>query len=91
MTTETATRATSGGFTDRFVVTRKDGKVNIEARYLVLDYTGRDPHAIPAIRAYADSIESENPQMAADLRDALANPDKYPHQNGTLPRGEHGE
>jgi hypothetical protein len=91
MTTETATRATSGGFEDRFTVVRNDGKVNIEARYLVLDYSGRDPHAIPAIKAYADSIESDNPQMAANLRDALENPQNYPHQNGSLPRGPNGQ
>ena len=75
------TRQSTGGFEDRFRVTRTDGKpVRPEARYIVLDYAG-DPHAQKAIEAYADSIEADNPQMAADLRDALINPGKYPKQH----------
>ncbi len=77
-----ATRATIGGFEDRFRVTRTDGQpINPVARYLVIDYSGRDPHAFAAIVAYADSIETDNPQMAADLRDALTSPTKYPAQH----------
>lgn len=71
----------TGGFETRFKVTRTDGKpCRPEARYLVLDYAG-DPHARIAVAAYADSIEAENPQMAADLRDALANPEAWPAQH----------
>lgn len=76
------TRATSGGFEDRFRVTRRDGKpIREGARYIVLDYSGADPHAVSALRAYADSIEADNPQMAADLRAALANPSEWPAQH----------
>jgi hypothetical protein len=75
-------RATTGGFEDRFRVTRTDGKpINPEARYLVLDYSGRDPHAVTAIHAYAESIAPENPQMADDLFDALMNPADWPAQH----------
>ena len=75
------TRATVGGFEDRFRVTRTDGKpCRPEARYLILDYAN-DPHAKVAVNAYADSIENDNPLMAADLRDALVNPDRYPAQH----------
>ncbi|WP_293875611.1 MULTISPECIES: hypothetical protein [unclassified Sphingomonas] len=73
---------TVNGFEDRFCVTRRDGHpISAKARYLVLDYSGRDPHAQKAIAAYAESIEGENPQMAADLRDALVNPERYPAQH----------
>lgn len=74
-------RQNTGGFEARFNVTRTDGKAcRPEARYLVLDYAG-DPHAKAAITAYADSIETDNPAMAADLRQALVTPDKFPAQH----------
>ena len=80
---ENTSRSATGGFEDRFRVTRTDGSpINPAARYLVLDYSGRDPHAKAAIAAYADSIESENSQLAADLRDCLVNPQAYPAQHG---------
>jgi hypothetical protein len=73
---------TQHGFEDRFRVSRVDGQpINPKARYLVLDYSGRDPHAVVAIKAYADSIEAENPAMAADLRAALARPADFPSQH----------
>lgn len=76
------TRATTGGFEDRFCVTRRDGKpIREGARYIVLDYSGADPHAIAALNAYADSIASENPQMADDMIDAIANPIAWPAQH----------
>lgn len=71
-----------GGFEDRFRVTRLDGKpINPLARYFVLDYSGRDPHAIVAINAYVDSIAGDNPAMADDLIAAIANPESYPSQH----------
>ncbi len=76
------TRATAGGFEDRFCVTRRDGKpIREGARYIVLDYSGADPHATFALRAYANSIRSENPQMADDLLAAFANPAAWPAQH----------
>jgi len=77
-----ASRAGSGGFEDRFRVTRTDGKaIDSSRRYLVIAYDGSDRHAASAISAYAASIEAENPQMAADLRDCLVNPQNYPAQH----------
>lgn len=71
-----------GGFEDRFRVTRLDGKpINPKARYLVLDYSGRDPHATFAIRAYADSVRGDNPVMADDLIAALETPENFPAQH----------
>jgi hypothetical protein len=76
------TRATEGGFDDRFRVIRVDGKpIRKGARYIVLDYSGADPHAAFALTAYADSIEADNPQMADDLRAALASPEQWPSQH----------
>jgi hypothetical protein len=81
MTTETTSRYGAGGFEDRFRVTRTDGKsIRDTARYLVLNYA-EDPHAKKAIEAYADSIESENPSMAADMRACIANPTAFPAQH----------
>ena len=78
----TDSRFNQGGFEDRFRVTRTDGKpFNPAARYLVLDYSGRDPHALAAIRAYAESVKDENEVMASDLLDAIENPSSYPAQH----------
>lgn len=81
MTTETTSRYGTGGFEDRFRVTRTDGKaIRDEARYIVLNYA-QDPHAKAALTAYADSIEGENPTMAADVRACLTNPTAFPSQH----------
>jgi len=78
----TDSRFAQGGFEDRFTVTRKDGKPSRpEARYIVLDYSGGDPHALTAIRAYAASVRADNAQMADDLEDAIINPTAYPAQH----------
>jgi hypothetical protein len=82
MTTDTITRANTGGFEDRFRVTRTDGKpIRADRRYIVLAYDGSDPHAVVALKAYADSIRGENETMATDILDALGNPEKYPSQH----------
>lgn len=71
-----------GGFEERFIVVRRDGQpVRPEARYIVLDYSGADQHAIRALNAYADSVESENPQFAEDIRMAIAEPESGPIQH----------
>lgn len=75
------TRQTTGGFEPRFIVRRADGKpCRPEARYIVLDYAG-DPHARVALAEYAVSIEPENPQLAADLLDAMKHPEAWPAQH----------
>ena len=57
-------------FYTKFNVTRKDG-TPAEGPWFVLAF-GRDPHARVALAAYADSVEGELPQLAADLRRELA-------------------
>ncbi|MDC9825662.1 hypothetical protein PRN20_18160 [Devosia sp. ZB163] len=77
-------RYKTGGLEPRFVINRADGKaIDPSRRYsLVLDFSGADPHAIAAANAYADSVEVENPELAADIRAALANPANAPAQHG---------
>lgn len=63
------------GLYNKFKVERLDGKSEPGEKhhgcyYFVLDLD-HDPHAVPAIDAYADSCESEYPYLAADLRDWL--------------------
>jgi hypothetical protein len=61
-------RYVSGGFTPRFLVTRTDGQpCRPGARYMVLDGSGADPHAVMALRVYALSVRGENPQLADDI------------------------
>jgi hypothetical protein len=82
MTTDTATRSNTGGFEDRFRVTRTDGKpINADRRYIVLAYDGSDPEAIGALKHYAQLKRGVNDAMAADILDALENPEKYPAQH----------
>lgn len=56
----------------KFVVTRVEGgqgpgEKHETCRYFVLDLD-HDPHAMPAIRAYAASCEGTLPGLASDLR-----------------------
>lgn len=62
----------SVGLYEKFRVERTDGKSapgekHSGCRYFVLDLD-HDPHAAPALKAYAESCESEYPNLAADLR-----------------------
>jgi hypothetical protein len=59
---------------DRYNVTRTDGRSapgekHEGCAYFVLDLT-HDRYTVPAVRAYADAVRLEHPQLAADL-DAL--------------------
>ena len=59
------------GLYDKFIVHRKDsgdafGGKHENCDYFVLDLS-HDPHAIPALKAYADSCRSEYPLLAGDL------------------------
>lgn len=77
------TRATSGGLEPRFVIERADGKpIDPTRRYsLVLDFSGADPHALVAAKAYADSIRQANVQLADDIEAAISNPAAAPAQH----------
>lgn len=79
---DTTSRFSNGGFSERFAVVRLDGKpTRPTARYIVLDYSGADPHAVVALRAYADSVRKDNPAFANDILDALDNPADAPAQH----------
>jgi hypothetical protein len=60
------------GLYGKFNVSRTDGKSepgeeHYGCEYFVLDLWC-DPHAIPALQAYAESCEHEYPLLARDLR-----------------------
>lgn len=76
-------RYRTGGLEERFIIERIDGQpINTTRRYgMVLDFSGSDPHALVAVKAYADSVRSENPQLAADIEAAIADPSKAPKQH----------
>ena len=75
-------RYADGGLEERFVIARRDGKpIDPSRRYsLVLDFSGADPHARVAARAYAASVRGENPKLAEDIHAALDNPYAAPRQ-----------
>ncbi len=60
------------GLYEKYTVTRTDGssasgEKHEHCYYFVLD-TDHDPHAKPALLAYADSCEQQYPELARDLR-----------------------
>lgn len=78
-----ASRYREGRLEERFIIERADGKpIDPSRRYsMVLDFSGADPHAVVAAKAYADSVHSENPDLAADIWLALRQPDTAPAQH----------
>ncbi len=58
-----------GGWKDKYIITKRhgNGPVDKKAKYFVLRFD-KDPHARVAMAAYADSVESVNPQFAEDIR-----------------------
>jgi hypothetical protein len=78
-----SSRYVTGPLEERFIIERADGKpIPSDRRYsLVLDFSGADPHARVAAEAYAASVENENPDLAAGIRAALADPANAPKQH----------
>ena len=62
--------ALQGGYDNsRFKILSRDGDhVNANVNWFSLRLDGKDPHAIAAILAYADSIAMDNPQLEHELR-----------------------
>ncbi len=77
---------TQGGLEERFIIRRKDGEpIDPSRRYsLVLDFSGSDPHARVAARAYAASVRGVNRQLADDILEALENPADAPCQHESI-------
>lgn len=62
------------GLYGKFIIEKANGEsIHPDARYMVMNYA-QDPHARIAVAVYADSVEAENPTLAAELRAALAEP-----------------
>lgn len=58
------------GYYEKFKVVRNDtGEEITSFRFVMLPH---DSHARVALRAYADSVEGENPELAQELRERLA-------------------
>jgi hypothetical protein len=78
-----SSRYAKGPLEERFIIERADGApIPSDRRYsLVLDFSGADPHALVAAEAYAKSVEPENPELAAGIRAAIADPARAPKQH----------
>lgn len=60
-----------GGWDDKYIISKANGHpIDSEAQYFVLRYD-KDPHAVVAMDAYANSVERDNPLLAADIRARL--------------------
>lgn len=58
------------GYYEKFTVIRNDtGEEVTDFRFTLIP--SHDPHAEVALRAYADAVEAENPQLARELRERL--------------------
>lgn len=79
----TVSRYAAGALEPRYVIERVDGKpIPADRRYsMILDFSGADPHALVAARAYADSVRKENAVLADGILDAIANPAGAPPQH----------
>lgn len=67
------------GLYDKFRVTRTDGKPHKSNSDFFPLNIGTDPHARVALRAYAVSVDIDNPQLAKDITvwlDDLDTPDR---------------
>ena len=57
-----------GGLKLKYIITKANGNpVDEDAKYFVLRYD-TDPHARKALLAYAESVRSDNSQLASDLK-----------------------
>lgn len=70
----------TSGLYQKFIVTRTDGSSeeggkHEGCKYFVLDLT-HDPHAIPAIKAYAGSARKDGYEFLANDLDALNAPER---------------
>ena len=60
-----------GGWDEKYTIHHKDGTPVSEGKVrFVLNLT-TDPHARVAMEAYAQSVSSDNPQLAADIDQTL--------------------
>ena len=79
------TRANTGGLEPRYNVERNDGKpIASHKRFpVILEASGDDPEAVEALAYYAFLKQSrgKNPELAADIMAALADPANAPAQH----------
>ena len=72
MNTEHTYNLDKSGFYQKYKIERVDGKPFTDRgnEYFVLCFE-RDPHAKVALKAYAESVKSENPDLYNDLMSTL--------------------
>ena len=59
-----------GGLRQKYIVLHADTGEPLDGKVFVLRYD-RDPHAMNALKAYANSIMSENGQLSDELWDEI--------------------
>ncbi|HEU4986837.1 MAG TPA: hypothetical protein VFT89_07210 [Rhizobiaceae bacterium] len=75
-------RSNTGGYEPRFIIERTDGQpIHSSRRYMVLAFDGSDPEATRALLHYADLKQPANPELAADIRRHINNPEDAPAQH----------
>lgn len=56
-----------GGYEKKYIISKSNGKqIDPHADYFILRLD-KDPHAIKALVAYADSVQGDNIELATDL------------------------
>lgn len=64
------------GFYPKYRTIRRDTGEELDPSTTFTLVPSRDPHAVVALRAYVESIESENQTLACDLREQLIAPNE---------------
>jgi hypothetical protein len=60
-----------GGYHQKYIISKTNGNpVDPEAEYFLLRFD-KDPHALKALYAYANSVKEDNPQLACDLGEKI--------------------
>lgn len=71
-----------GGYEERFIIERKDGKpIPSDRRYMVLSFDGSDTEAREALWFYASLVQKRNLKLANDIRSNLLIPENAPKQH----------
>lgn len=71
------------GLTNKYIITKTNGdEIESDAQYFVLRLD-KDPHAVKAIQAYAESVKYENQQLYDDIIAKYPKNDKFIVTNNT--------
>lgn len=63
----------NGGYLKKYIISKRNGKpIDPNADYFVLRLD-KDPHAITALIAYAESVRADNEEFSKDIENKLIN------------------